>query len=154
MRQRLCVMMLAALGLAGCGPQTTTLYYKSGMTITSKQKDYDACKIESFKKVPQNVVTTFHPGIYNPGTVSCYNMGYNTSCHTVGAMNIPPSTSSRDVNEALRDRFITSCMGDKGYQLVEFMNCKDGEIGYNALQKAPPLDRAGCYDSRSPALQE
>ena len=143
--------LLAVLGLTACA-QSTAFFYKPGTIQVSKQKDYDACKIKSFKEIPQNIVTTYNPGVDNPGTLSCYTIGATTQCNRVGALYIAPSTSSEDVNEGMRARFILDCMNKKGYVLLKMPICKIGETGYNSRQKAPSLDKIKCLDSKSPAF--
>jgi hypothetical protein len=144
----------AVFALIGCGPTTTAVLYKQGMTLSSKQKDYDACKIKSFKEIPQNIVTEFHPGKRRSGTVSCFNYGLSTQCNTVGGIDIPASTSSHDANEGIRERFIDGCLKAKGYKLVELRDCEFGEEGYNTSEKAPPLSKIKCYDWLSPDIEK
>ncbi len=143
--------LLMVFSLTGCA-DTTAFYYKKGMVLASKQKDYDACKIKSFKEIPQNIVTTYNPGVHNPGTLSCNTIGTYTSCNRVGALNIPASSSSQDANEGVRARFIAECMNNKGYILVDMPTCGLGDEGYNPLQKAPALNKIKCVDFDAPTL--
>jgi hypothetical protein len=136
--------------LAGCAPQS--IYHKKGMVLSSVQKDYDACKIKSFKEIPLNNIVTYSPGVHNPGSLSCYTIGSLTNCNRIGALDIPERISSRDENEEMRTRFINSCMNNKGYTYVELPVCGFDEEGYNALQKAPSLDKIKCLDIESPML--
>jgi hypothetical protein len=145
------LVILMIFSLTACA-EPTAFYYKKSMVLATKQKDYDACKIKSFKQIPQNIITTYHPGVHNPGTLSCNTIGTYTSCNRVGALDIPASSSSRDANEGMRARFIEECMTGKGYSLVEVPMCSLSEQGYNPLQPAPSLDKIKCLDSDAPTL--
>jgi hypothetical protein len=105
--------------LAGCqvGPQFTA--YKAGTVQSERQLAFDQCKIASLQEIPQSIATSVSPGYYNPGTLSCSTVGNYTSCNRVGAVDIPATASSYDVNDGLRNRYLMRCMADKGYTMLE-----------------------------------
>lgn len=148
-------IILLSLSLAACAPTTTTMYYKKGAQLATTQQVYDSCKISSLKEIPQNVVTDIHPGHYDPGRLNCrtYAYGY-TDCQRIGGYSSPPTVTHRDTNQGLRNRFMNTCMSNKGYSLMTFPYCKDGQVGYNPLYSAPPLDQIYCIQQGAPELQD
>lgn len=140
-------------GLTACA-SSTPFYYKQGSMLGVRQKDYDACKIKSFKDIPQNIVTTYTPGVHDPGNVVCSTTGTFTNCQRIGGVDIPASSTSYDVNASLRARFITQCMADKGYQRLDMPTCALGVDGYDTLQKTPALRDIKCISLTAPSLEE
>jgi len=108
------LMLAAVLMLTGCN--TVTLLWKPGVSLSQKQVDYDQCTIMAMREVPVNQVTHYNPGYYNAGTTQCNRIGNSVSCYQVGAVNIPGSVNSQDVNQGLRDRVRDRCLAAKGYQ--------------------------------------
>lgn len=121
--RRFSVFFAVSMFLVACqsGPYQTA--YKAGTLYSERQRDYDMCKIQSFREIPQNLAVETKPGYYNPGTVQCTNIGNYTSCQNVGAVNIPATSSTYDVNENIRFRFIDNCMSAKGYQFIQLPVC-------------------------------
>jgi hypothetical protein len=103
--------------LAGCQSGPSAIVFKPGVDLGTTQAAVDQCKIASFKEIPQSIATDYHPGYSNPGTVQCNGYGGVVSCQTIGAVNIPGSTTTYDVNEGLRDRYINRCLQSKGFQV-------------------------------------
>lgn len=77
----------------------------------------DECKIQSFKEIPQTIGTDVNPGYNNPGTLQCSTASHATSCYRVGAVNIPATTTTYDVNQELRDRYVTRCLEVSGFKV-------------------------------------
>ncbi|TIT23912.1 MAG: hypothetical protein E5W70_05920 [Mesorhizobium sp.] len=107
--------LFAALAIAGCQSTPAYVVFKPGVDLNSTQAATDQCKIASFKEIPQSIATDYHPGYNNPGTVQCNTYGTIVSCNTIGAVNIPASTTSYDVNAELRDRYVTRCLEGQGF---------------------------------------
>lgn len=137
---RKAIVMLAAAALAGCvtdgGPRTTI--YKAGSTKSQRQADYDACKIQSFKSIPQTMATEVTPGYSSPGTAICNTYGTMTTCNTVGGFDVPATASSYDVNASLRGRFINSCLRAKGYVFYTKPACKTEAERQEAIRNPGP----------------
>ncbi|GLS39743.1 hypothetical protein GCM10010869_53400 [Mesorhizobium tianshanense] len=107
--------LLAVVILAGCQTGPTPIVFKPGVDLRSTVAAVDQCKIASFRDIPQSIATDYHPGYSNPGTVQCNTYGTVVSCNTIGAVNIPGSTTTYDVNQGLRDRYIVRCLEAKGF---------------------------------------
>ncbi len=148
-------VILAVITLSACAPTTTTMYYKQGAQLPVTQQHYDSCKIRSFKEIPQNIITDYYPGSHDPGRLRCRNTipGY-ADCERIGGHSIPPSVTHRDANAGLRDRFMQNCMAEKGYTLMTFRYCEDGQLGYHPLNSAPPLNQIYCVQRNTPQLQD
>lgn len=108
------LVLVAGLVLTGCN--TVTLLWKPGVSLSQKQYDYDQCTIAAIREVPVNQVTNYNPGYYNPGTTQCNRIGNSVSCYQVGAVSVPGSVDSRDINQGLRDRVRDRCLAAKGYK--------------------------------------
>lgn len=149
------IAILVALTLCACAPTTATLYYKQGTHLPLTQHVYDSCKIKSFKEIPQNIITDYYPGSHDPGRLQCRNTipGY-ADCQRIGGHSIPASVTHRDANAGLRSRFMQNCMGNKGYTLMTFPYCQDGQVGYNPMDMAPPLGQIYCIQQGAPQLQD
>lgn len=154
-------LLLAVLALAACAPTTTQLYHKQGAQLQVTQRDYDTCKINSLREIPQTIVSEYDPGYNNPGTLSCQSKGATTAtgitrtdCRQVGAHYVPPTIRNFDANQGLRDRYMQTCMGDKGYSLMTFPYCENGQVGYNPLTPAPALGNIYCIQPNTPQLQQ
>ncbi|RWH34440.1 MAG: hypothetical protein EOQ80_33110 [Mesorhizobium sp.] len=72
-------------------------------------------KIDSFKEIPQSLATDVRPGYNNPGTIQCNTYGTIVTCNRIGAVNIPASSTTYDVNGELRDRYVVRCLQSKGF---------------------------------------
>ena len=153
---RVVVVLCGLVALAGCRtmPADVAFYHKTGTTIFQKQAAYDQCKIQSFKEIPQAIGTRVTPGMSSPGTTYCNSYGYGSvTCNTYGGYNIPPRVDNYDMNAGLRERYMASCMYKSGYTLTVIPYCKGDEVGYSAVDPAPPLSRIQCIDRSSPTLQ-
>ncbi|MBZ9683126.1 hypothetical protein LB531_20930 [Mesorhizobium sp. CO1-1-2] len=113
MRKRFALAALAVV--AGCQTGPVPIIYKPGADLNSTLAATDQCKIDSFKEIPQSIATDYHPGYSNPGTVQCNTYGTMTTCNRVGAVDIPASSNTYDVNASLRDRYIQRCLEGKGF---------------------------------------
>lgn len=117
--------ILSLLAVAGCtSTQPSKFIWKPGVSAAGKQSALDQCRIASFKEIPQTVVSETRGGYYNPGTLQCNTIGGMTSCHRVGAVSIPPTTDTYDINAGLRGRFIDRCLVGKGFTVTVLPACK------------------------------
>ncbi len=141
-------LMLLVMGCATTEPvETHTRFlYKTGTTIYQKQADHDACKVESFAKIPQAIGHQTVGGSYNPGSVSCStNNSGRTSCYTYGASYEAPEIKNYDMNASLRSRYIDQCMNRKGYKSYNMPYCTQPG-GYSNVTPAPPISQISCLD--------
>ncbi|WJI80807.1 MULTISPECIES: hypothetical protein [unclassified Mesorhizobium] len=115
--------LLAALAITGCQSAPAYIVYKPGVDLNTTQAAKDQCKIDSFKEIPQSLATDVNPGYSNPGTIQCNTYGTMTTCNRVGAVNIPASSTTYDVNDGLRDRYITRCLEAKGFGVKLARSC-------------------------------
>ncbi|MER8938734.1 hypothetical protein NKH82_04405 [Mesorhizobium sp. M0915] len=113
MRKRLILAALAAL--SGCQTGPVPIVFKPGVDVGSTVAAMDQCKINSFREIPQSLATDVNPGYNNPGTIQCNTYGTMTTCNRVGAINIPASSTTYDVNGELRDRYIQRCLQGQGF---------------------------------------
>jgi hypothetical protein len=136
-----------ALALGGCTTAQGLLIHRTGSTYAERTLAYDECKISSFQRIPQNLATEISPGYSNPGTVQCNTIGTYTNCSTVGAVNIPPSSVTYDVNAEIRDRDIARCLSAKGFNIVPKPVChtKQEMAAFMAARDSqPPAEQIGC----------
>ena len=138
-----------ALTLNGCATpdKTTNLLYKPGTTIYKKQADTDACRIQSFHIIPQALAQNVIPGSSSSGTTYCSGTGSNITCNTFGAYNDPPKIETYDVNQRLRNNYMSTCLAQKGYVNVTLPFCDDGG-GYKNTDPAPPLKEIKCVSRK------
>jgi hypothetical protein len=113
MRKR--IVFVAAAVIAGCQSGPQFVVYKPGVNIPSTVTAVDQCRIASFKEIPQSLATDINPGYNNPGTIQCNTFGTVVTCNRIGAINIPPSSTTYDVNADLRIRYIARCLEAKGF---------------------------------------
>lgn len=137
-RALICIVTL----IAGCQSGPVLMAYKPGTDFQQRQFEYDQCKIASLQQIPQALTTQVSGGYYNPGTVQCHTIGNTVSCNRVGQVNIPPTSSTYDVNEGLRGRFMDRCMTSKGYTLIERPICQDDGATAKALYDPQPASAA------------
>lgn len=133
--------------VSGCVSGPVNVVHKTGSSFAQRQLAADECRIEGLKQVPQSMVTDYNPGYYNPGTIQCNTFGNMTSCNRVGAVNIPASSSTHDVNQSLRDRTVARCLAAKGYDIVQKPICsssKDADAYRAVRDSQPTADRIAC----------
>lgn len=136
--------VLPLLIVAACQSSGPIQYlHKPGVGLAGKQAALDQCKIASFREVPQTLATETTGGYYNPGTVQCSSVNGLTTCNTVGAVNIPATSSTYDTNAALRGRYINRCLRAKGFSITVLQPCQG-----DAAKKAARLAEA---EGRIPA---
>lgn len=142
--------LVVALVAVGCTTTEPARYiYKAGATRVDKQAALDACKIDSFQRIPQSVVSETNGGYYNPGHLQCSTVGTSTNCYRVGAVNIPATTNTYDVNEGLRGRFIAQCLVNKGYSVVDLPACPTPEAKAEAQKAADSGQLPKCATGRN-----
>lgn len=129
-----------ALLLVGCQTALPPSLYKPGTTFAQRQFAFDQCKIASFRDIPQNLATDVNPGYSSPGTLQCNTYGSYTSCQRVGAINIPASASTYDVNASIRERYISQCMASQGYQFIQVPVCRTQEERRRAANEPQPAN--------------
>ena len=125
------------LFLAGCVSGPVPVVYKAGSSFAQRQSAADACRIESLEKIPQALVTEVRPPVYRPGY---------TECREAGGFVYPGSTSTRDVNAELRERYIGACLRRAGFEVIARPICgSDAGAAYVAGRNAqPPADSLAC----------
>ena len=118
-----------SLILAGCASNPERLrIHKTGSTSAERTLAHDNCKIASIKEIPQTQAVVTSPSYSSPGTTQCSTNYGVTTCNQVGALNVPSSTSSYDVNAVLRKRFIIRCLNSKGFSVIPISRvCRTGE---------------------------
>lgn len=145
MRRNLYLLPLLAT-LPAC-TSTAMLVHRTGSTIGERQMAIDECRITSLQQIPQALVTQNVGGYSNPGTLQCNTYGAVTSCNRVGAVNIPPTQITSDVNQSLRDRFVARCLTGKGFTLAPMKICAS-QVEKNAYRaianNQPPLNQIHC----------
>jgi len=147
------------LVLAGCvaaPPKEILLVHKTGSQQAERILAHDKCKMASFTKIPQTQGVVTQGGYSNPGTVRCTTTFGVTTCNTIGAVNIPATASSYDVNKNLRDRFITRCLMEKGFSVIPLKKtCRSADERAAAMRDRDsqrPANQITCYDSTIPPL--
>lgn len=88
------------------------------------------------------MATQINPGVHTPGTVTCNTYGTATYCNEMGGLNIPATASTYDANQGLRTRFIASCMGTKGYSIIDRPACTTAEERQKAAIRPQPATPA------------
>ena len=83
-------------------------------------RDRIACEEKAAQLYPAEPVTVREPGmIIDRGFPTCWRTpSGHTRCRSPEPIFIPPSYSTRDVNEDDRQRTLEACLYGKGYQLV------------------------------------
>lgn len=114
---------------AGCatGPKTVELAHQAGSAPSARVAAIDACAIESFKEVPQAIVTESLRPYITPTRVYCDRSRGLSYCREFGG-NAVPRYRSYDANGALRKRFIARCLEERGFTVVERRYCERGEL--------------------------
>lgn len=110
------------------------IVFKPGVSLADSVAASDQCRIASLREIPQAMATQVSGGYYNPGTVQCNTIGYSTFCNRVGSVNVPPSSTTYDANQDLRDRYITRCLQAKGFSVTPSRPCARGSETDKALQ--------------------
>lgn len=83
-------------------------------------RDRVACEEKAARLYPAEPVTVREPGmVIERGIARCWKTqsGF-TRCYSPEPIYIPPSYSTRDLNEDDRQRTIEACLYSKGYQLT------------------------------------
>lgn len=118
-------LTVTMLALAACtSTEPVKFLYKPGATEAGKQAAIDQCRIASFREIPQAMVSETSGGYYNPGNLQCSSVGGMTNCYRVGAVDIPPTTTTYDVNGELRGRYIDQCLQANGFSITVIPQCK------------------------------
>lgn len=113
MRKRFILAAVAAV--AGCQTSSHAIIFKPGVNMPATVAAVDQCKIASFKEIPQSMATHVDPGVHTEGTMYCHTIGQLTTCNEIGGVNIPASSTTYDVNQDIRDRYVVRCLQAKGF---------------------------------------
>ena len=83
-------------------------------------RDQMICEEKAARLYPAEPVTVREPGmLIDRGFPRCWRTpSGHTRCHSPEPIFIPPSYSTRDLNEDDRKRALEACLYSKGYQLV------------------------------------
>ena len=110
-------MIALLLALGGCQRYEWTHPTRS---LADFGRDKLTCEKEASRHYPVYPVTVIEGGgyIYNRSPFCRHHrFGYG-SCFDDEPLYIPPTYSTRDVNETPRTQMVESCLFSKGYQLV------------------------------------
>ena len=137
--------------LTGCVSSPVPVVYKSGSSFAQRQAAADQCRIESLEKIPQAMVTVVRPPVYRPGFTECREDPENGRryCRETGGFVYPGSSSTRDVNAELRERYIGSCLRRSGFEVIAKPICgSDAGAAYVASRdnQAPAASLACVTD--------
>lgn len=117
-------VMLSCLFVIGCTPSAPpSIYHRTGSTYAERAYDHDQCTFTSVRAVPRAMATSVSGGYYNPGTVFCNTYGTVTACNRVGSYNVPPTATTYDANQGIRNRYMERCMQQKGYSVLYRPRC-------------------------------
>ena len=111
------LFILPLFALAAC--QRYEWVHPSKST-TDYGRDRLACEEKAARLYPAEPVTVREPGmVIDRGMPTCWRTpsGF-TRCRSPEPIFIPPSYSTKDLNEDDRQRTIEACLYSKGYQLV------------------------------------
>lgn len=133
----------AVLLLTGCQAGPTYVVFKPGVSLDQTSAAIDQCRIQSLREIPQALATDVSGGVYSPGSLQCTTYGNSTSCNRVGAIDIPASSSTYDVNQDLRDRYVKRCVEAKGFSITPSRAC----LGDSEKRKAIADRKAGIRPS-------
>ena len=126
-------------------PQVQSLCFTRLAAPRIRERAFDACYIEAFKKVPPNTAISSTPGYSSPSRTSCYDSGYGIQCSTTGGYYSAPEVYSYVRNAGLRGRQAADCMKRKGYGAIERPICKTAaeREAYKQSRQAPS-DQIEC----------
>lgn len=114
------LLLILALGaLAGCDTSLST-FYKPGVAVTSLERDQTQCEVQALRDAPVANEARQDPPTFYPGRRICNSNG---QCYREPGYWIPGRFYTVDVNAGLRNRVLTQCMADKGYQPVTIPAC-------------------------------
>lgn len=114
---KLIVSMVGLLFLAACQRYEWVHPTKS---LEQFGRDRVSCEEKAARLYPAEPVTVREPGmVIERGIARCWKTqsGF-TRCYSPEPIYIPPSYSTRDLNEDDRQRTIEACLYSKGYQLT------------------------------------
>lgn len=130
MTRAFCLALLG-LTLSAC---TFTEYYAEGVSVATRDRDLALCEAEAQAAYPPRLVTRFTPRVFHPG---------RTSCDASGACVMTPGywegghPYQEDLNEDIRARAVTGCMGGRGYAQVSLPVCDSGAAVTPSTVMAP-----------------
>ncbi|MEY4091037.1 MAG: hypothetical protein RLZZ496_219 [Pseudomonadota bacterium] len=119
--RRIAVAALGLLvGLSALGGCQRYEWTHPTRSLTDFGRDKLSCEREASRHYPVYPVTTVEGGGYIYGSSRFCNRhrhGFG-SCFYDEPIYVPPTYSTRDINEAPRNQMVESCLFSKGYQLV------------------------------------
>jgi hypothetical protein len=115
--KRLGLLVLAALALAGCQRYEWVHPTKS---LEQFGTDKFACETRASRLYPVTPVTEVQGGgyVYDDFPHCHHRYGGLGMCYSQPPMYVPPTYSTRDLNEKPRNQAVESCLFSKGYELV------------------------------------
>ena len=115
--KRLGLLVLAGLALAGCQRYEWVHPTKS---LEQFGTDKFACEARASRLYPVTPVTEVQGGGYIYDDFPRCRRRYDgfSMCYAQPPMYVPPTYSTRDLNEQPRNQAVESCLFSKGYQLV------------------------------------
>lgn len=128
------LVLLSAALLASCGLGMNVALFKPHTPTAVKQADLDQCKMASFRAIPQAYATNTVGGFYDPGDMDCHKSRHGRIyCDRVGGYYSPPVSYTEDMNASMRWRFVSACLGRKGYYVLNRPPCASGAERARAL---------------------
>jgi hypothetical protein len=115
--KRLGLLVLAGLALAGCQRYEWVHPTKS---LEQFGTDKFACETRASRLYPVTPVTEVQGGGYVYDDFPRCRRRYDgfSMCYSQPPMYVPPTYSTRDLNEKPRNQAVESCLFSKGYELV------------------------------------
>lgn len=114
---RLSFLMLVFAGLTACQHYEWTHPTK---TLEQFGRDKFACESRASRLYPVMPVTEMEGGgfIYDDYSYCRHRRGGFSMCYGRPPIYVPPTYSTRDMNESPRNQAVESCLFSKGYVLV------------------------------------
>ncbi|MBD3663174.1 hypothetical protein [Sulfitobacter aestuariivivens] len=143
MKRSALFLVLVGFGIVACGGLET--YYRPGVSVSTLNRDTDACKVKALRDVPPSTQVRRYPPEYIPPVKECDADGVCTVVR-VGYF-IPGEIVTFDPNDALRKRVENQCMADKGYLPVSIPPCPGNVVNTvpaRATKTLPDLTPNSC----------
>ena len=143
------LLLTLAVFVSGCTEGPVLIVHQTGSTAAQRSAAIDHCEIASFRNIPQTMATHIDPGYSSPGSMQCNTIGNSTYCNRVGGINIPATAITYDVNQGLRNRYVSRCLNNRGYSIIERPICfndKDKQIAKERIRndRQPPANQIPC----------
>ena len=137
------ILFLVSFILTACNP--VSLWYRQGAEVGKLNSDLTNCRVRAAQAVPVNQQIRRTPTYVSPVQTNCYGTGYSMQCYSTGGNVTGGNIYSFDANSGLRTDVISQCMGQQGYQLVEFPQCdSSGAAQATNYSRLPAISPNSC----------